>query len=233
MTTLFTQEETCFICGVTGEFIVIGSTNRFGSPDLDTRPPLMMRQTIPHWIRRCAGCGYCAPSLIEGPIDARELVHSADYQRQLHDPRFPELANSFLCAAMIQLAQEDWVEAGWSAVKAAWACDDAGQAEAAVHCRDQAVKHFQTAQDEGLAFAQPGGIEAAILADLLRRGRHFDAMQVECDQGLRQASEVTVREILLYQQALGARGDDSCHTIEEAHTFAERPNLPGRSSSLT
>ena len=231
MTTLFSQEETCFLCGTTAEFTVIGSTNRFGSPDLDTRPPAMMRQTIPYWIRRCPGCGYCAASLIEGPIDARDLVRSDDYQRQLRDPRFPDLANSFLCAAMIQLSQADWVEAGWSAVKAAWACDDAARPAAAVHCRALAVTHFQTAQDEGFAFAQPGGIEAAILADLLRRSRRFKETQIECDTGLRRASEATVREMLMYQKALAAAGDDGRHTIEEARGQAGKSPLPGHSWS--
>lgn len=34
------------------------STNKFGSMDLDTRPPRMARDTIGSWVHECPNCGY-------------------------------------------------------------------------------------------------------------------------------------------------------------------------------
>jgi len=59
MTTLFPQKETCFVCGNTSEHTVIGSTNAFGSPDLDLRPPEMQRSTITHRVQRCPTRATC------------------------------------------------------------------------------------------------------------------------------------------------------------------------------
>ena len=53
MTTLDKAIVTCAICGEDAEQIEIGSTNAFGSPDLDLRPPPMKRQTMAFWMQAC------------------------------------------------------------------------------------------------------------------------------------------------------------------------------------
>ena len=58
MTTYFTAEYTCAVCGRTHKFRVVGSTNSFGSPDLDLRPAPMQRDTIHTWVQTCPDCGY-------------------------------------------------------------------------------------------------------------------------------------------------------------------------------
>ena len=40
----------CANCQGQNEQIIIGSTNQFGSPDLDLRPPETARGTILHWL---------------------------------------------------------------------------------------------------------------------------------------------------------------------------------------
>ena len=41
MTTMFSKAVECSICGEKSNHTVIRSTNSFGSPDLDRRPPEM------------------------------------------------------------------------------------------------------------------------------------------------------------------------------------------------
>ncbi len=43
MTTIYNKKITCCLCNKESEYRGIGSTNAFGSPDLDTRPPQMQR----------------------------------------------------------------------------------------------------------------------------------------------------------------------------------------------
>ena len=65
MTMIYDKTKECVICGAQGEFGWILSTNKFGLPDLDLRPPEMYRSTINLWIQRCHGCGFCAPDISE------------------------------------------------------------------------------------------------------------------------------------------------------------------------
>lgn len=74
------------------QYTDIGSTNEFGSPDLDTRPPEMRRSTIFAWVQRCPQCGYCACDVSKAPSQAEALVRSSEYIRQLSDSIYPELA---------------------------------------------------------------------------------------------------------------------------------------------
>ena len=57
MTTQSAEECTCAVCGRVSMQGVIMSTNAFGSPDLDLRPPPMERFTIDHWVQECPHCG--------------------------------------------------------------------------------------------------------------------------------------------------------------------------------
>jgi hypothetical protein len=126
VTTIKEVEKKCALCGKESKQIVLVSTNTFGSPDLDTRPPEMERSTIGCWIHSCLWCGYCATDISEGIEKASEIVRSYAYQQQLHNPRFPDLANEFLCFSLILESVGYYADAGWPSVHAAWACDDEG-----------------------------------------------------------------------------------------------------------
>ncbi|MEM3650434.1 MAG: hypothetical protein QW831_06905 [Candidatus Jordarchaeaceae archaeon] len=124
MTQFEEVEKKCALCGKKSKQIAIISTNTIGSPDLDTRPSESARSTLPYWIEFCRECGFCAPDISHAPEGAAEIVRSEAYQRQLHDPDFPALANRFLCLSLILEKIGVYVGAGWSSVHAAWVCDD-------------------------------------------------------------------------------------------------------------
>lgn len=215
MTTLFEQTETCHICGSEVDYMAVGSTNTFGSPDLDTRPPEMARSTITFWIRECASCGYCAPDLSREQAQAEQTVRSSAYKSQLNHSAYPQLANRFLCWAMVQEAAGVYPSAGWAAVHAAWACDDANSPDAADQCRLRAAQLFQEAKANNSRFAQGAGMEEAILADLLRRSGRFEEAEMVCRQGLDAGAEDVVKQVLTFQARLARQHDRKPYTIEE------------------
>lgn len=221
MTTLFNEKEQCLLCGATSDHTAIGSTNQFGSPDLDTRPPEMQRSTIPFWIRRCPVCGYCAPSLNQGPPAAKTIITGQQYRQQLEHPHYPEKANSFLCWAIIQAEVGNYVEAGWSALHAAWFCDDTKPAVAHV-CRNRALELFECAKVKGVTFVQGVGAEEAVLADLLRRSGQFDKVKPVCESGISKQPIEVIVQVLTYQLALAANHDLGCFTIQQAVEYAQQ-----------
>lgn len=215
MTTVAKSAEKCLVCGKSSDYPVIASTNLFGSRDLDTRPPQMMRSTIFAWIHRCPSCGYCAPNVSEGHAIAAQVVHSEAYLAQRSDKSYPVLANSFLCWALVQEAAGDYAEAIWAAIHAAWVCDDASAIVAADQCRQRAIDLIRRAQAQGISFAEGAGVEQGILADLLRRSGQFDQVEAVCEEGLAKNPEEIVRQVLVFQQALALREDRECHTVAE------------------
>lgn len=216
MTTLFREKTRCAVCGIATEYTCIGSTNAFGSPDLDTRPPEMQRSTIFAWVQRCPECGYCAPDVRKAPSQAAVLVHSPEYASQLSDATYPTLANSFLCKALIDESSADYAAAAWSLIHAAWACDDAEKPESAKTCRNKAVDMIENALGRGQTIGSQDGADTAILVDLLRRaGRLTEARELISTK--RPAIiENIISRILTYQDALLVKGDEACHTIAEA-----------------
>jgi hypothetical protein len=59
------------------------------------------------------------------PESARALVESDEYRAQLLDKNFPELANTFLCYALLPEPDKIYEAAAWASIHAAWTCDDA------------------------------------------------------------------------------------------------------------
>lgn len=220
MTTIRKHIETCAICGTANEFLVLGSTNAFGSPDLDTRPPEMQRSTINFWVQRCPMCGYCAPRISENNALTREQLETDDYRDQLDHGDFPTLANAFLCWSLLQEQQNQSKGAGWAALHAAWLCDDAHVASASV-CRKRAIAMFEQAQTHGDVFAQDAGAEQAILADLLRRTGQFEEVKPMCERGLAKQPSDVIRHVLRYQMHLASEHDDHCYRISDALEWAK------------
>lgn len=184
MTTLYEENARCAVCGYEAEYNGIGSTNSFGSPDLDTRPPEMQRSTMFAWVQRCPECGYCASDVSKAPSQSAALVRTPEYARQLYDLTFPELANSFLCKALIDESSGDYAAAAWALIHAAWACDDDARPKPARTCRSKAAAMIEKALGSGQQFAEQDGADTAIQVDLLRRaGRLTEARRLIAAKG--------------------------------------------------
>lgn len=216
MTTLYEKKVRCAVCGTETGLKGIGSTNTFGLPDLDTRPPEMRRSTIFAWVQQCPECGYCSSDVSKAPLQASSLIQSPEYRRQLTDSTCPKLANGFSCKALIDAGANDFASATWALIHAAWACDDAKKPDAAKTCRSKAADMMLKAIENGQEIAKQEGAETAIRVDLLRRaGRHAEARQLIATKGPAITEDI-ISKILAFQDALLGKDDEACHTISEA-----------------
>lgn len=216
MTTQYEEKKSCGICESENEYIVIGSTNSFGSPDLDTRPPEMERSTMFAWIQRCPDCGYCNSDVSKAGSDEQTIVKGADYQSQLTDPTYPALANSFLCKAISDRAAGSYADTTWDLIRAAWACDDSGHAEQAKTCRKTAADMLELSQASKQKAASDERAETAILVDLLRRSGQPERAQRILTKQARETTQDVIGRVLSFQELLIQRRDFSSHTIAEA-----------------
>ena len=216
MTTIFKKKTTCGFCNRKSEHFIIGSTNAFGSSDLDTRPPAGMRHTINTWVQRCSYCGYCAANIEKASEGAEAIMQSQEYRLQLANDQYPELANSFLCKAILEKVKNDFPRAIWTTIHAAWACDDSGNNESAKQCRIKAVELIKNAVSRGQTISNEPGADIALTVDLLRRSGQFDEALQMIERKETEIKNTTIRKILKFHRKLISRADDRCYAIDEA-----------------
>ena len=219
MTTYSTAEVTCSVCHTSVSHNALASTNEFGSRDLDLRPAEMMRSTMGTWVQQCPKCGLCAASLDHAPQGAAEGVQTSEYRAVLHGPsRMPKLARQFRAEALLTERAGQLATAANRALCAAWACDDAGEAEAAVECRTLAIGLFVRASGGNGRPAkdvpEPDTLNL-LLTDLLRRTGRFDEARARCEMALHTKNDV-MRAVARFQRALIDKADTAVHRIEEA-----------------
>ncbi len=217
MTTLATHVFSCGLCGESSEYTVLLSTNAFGSPDLDLRPPEMQRSTMHTWLQLCPHCGYCAPDISTAPADA--LAYRAqEYLAALNREDYPDLARRFLAYAHAAGAS-DPASAGHAFLHAAWVCDDAGRRHQSAECRKWAAECFRRCKpfshsDEGLG-------TGAVLVDVLRRCGQFEEASAECAALVAVPGATGVlRDVLQFQQGLIAKADLGVYLVSDCNESA-------------
>jgi len=216
--TSFTWEaKKCAICGSYNIYEKPASLFIFREPDLDLRMFVLGRD---HFLRTlvevCPSCGYCAIDSSKKIGKAEKLVRSDHYKRQFNNPNFPELANAFLCSAMIQESVNDYAKAGLSCIYAAWACDDEGFETAARDCRKKAIVLLQKARKNKQRFLDKGSEEEELLIiDLLRRSGQFERALELCDKTSKKNPKKRVLDILKFQKQLIEKSDTKCHNLSE------------------
>ncbi len=232
--TTYPKKHRCSLCGTEHDYHHMGSAYVSGSPDLDTRPPETERTAIFTLVQRCPGCGYCASDVSNARPGAETVVKSAAYRRQLRADAYSTLANSFVCKAMVDRAADEYADATWALILAAWACDDEGHDAEAVTCRGDAADMLMIAEDHGQTVGQGEGASTAILVDLLRRLCRLD----EAHKAIGRRRDGHVQEVIVrileYQELLIEQGDTNCHTIAGAFEDEDEGDhaSPGGSTGL-
>lgn len=174
----------CGLCGVENVRVAGRELPSNGPPDFDTRPGEPLRSTLPEWVQRCSGCGYCATDISAIHEDAVELVRSPLYVQQWSAEGFPEKAREFLCYALILQQVGQWADAGWTSLHAAWACDDGHEEAGAMRCRNQALLLWERGKSLGQNFGDDLTMEFVVAADLYRRTEQFERAVVTCSEAL-------------------------------------------------
>jgi hypothetical protein len=201
---------------------VLDSTSTHGPRDLDLRPAELERSTIWSWVQRCNWCGYCAANIAGVTQLPADAVERDEYRAQLVDADFPDLANSFLCSALLaeQLGRTD--DAALDIISAAWVCDDEGSPEAAVRCRLRAVELLRGS--EGGAPFGNAETKHVVIVDLLRRAGQFDEAVAEADTALADATGA-VAEILAFSRARALAGDVQTYTVKDAQATHDESSV--------
>lgn len=216
MTLMYEKRKKCAVCRKRSKYSLLRSTNAFGYKDLDTRPPEMERSTINLWVQRCPYCGYCAPDISERTENSKKIVYSVSYIKQLNDPEFSRLANEFLCCSLIQENAEEYADAGWSNIHAAWACDDADLIIQSQNCRMKAVVLLQKAKENGQMYGQDTISEVVIMVDLLRRSCQFEKALKLCEEELKNNPEKSIKDFLRFQKKLINKSDIACYNFGDS-----------------
>jgi hypothetical protein len=178
----------------------------------------MRRSTMAYWVHECEECGYVAPELENAAATDAKRVATTDYRQALSRGDRARLANRFVCRALLEEAAGDLGSAGWRRLHAAWACDDADQAEEARVQRLAALGLFERARAQGgRAMKSVAGGDELLLADIARRSGEFERALQYCSAGLA-LPEVPafVTSLLMLQQDLVRARDTACHTVAEA-----------------
>lgn len=178
------QSIRCGNCGAEHPYTILIHAEELEPPDLDTRPGETLRASLPLWMKRCPSCGYCADEIGGIHEDAASVVESAAYQAQLNDARFPAKANEFICHALILEYLGQYADAGWTAMHAAWACDDAALPSAATLCRRMAIRAWTAGKQHGQAFHDTHESEFLIACDVHRRMGEFEHALTACNLGI-------------------------------------------------
>ena len=219
MTTYEDETLTCAICGGQSRHSVLMSTNAFGSPDLDLRPPQMKRSTMHHWLQECPHCGYVAADLAQADPEVRALVRGPDWmalQKSAIAPA-PLVGGKFLIHAAIQAAIDQPAAAANSMLCAAWECDDGGiwSAEAQA-CRRRAADHFKRALAENRVEPARMPTVQLVLLDVLRRAQLWDAARAHSDTIDGAGLDNIMAAVLRFERRLIEKRDDRCYTVADA-----------------
>jgi len=216
MTMMFEVGVKCCVCGEESSHMAIGSTNSFGSSDIDTRPSEMQRSTISHWVQRCPSCGYCAPDLWECETGVSEIVATDEYQNIIADTQMPEVAASFLAWSHIEQKQGQFANSAWGAIHAAWICDDENNYEESVKCRKQAISLIGMASSHAQTIAEQTGLSEVITIDLMRRAGMFEEALKLAEITKAKEFEKIIIKVIKYEEKLIAQKNIESHTVSEA-----------------
>jgi hypothetical protein len=207
----------CALCGADNDVVEEPQMSQSSEPpDLDTRPGEPLRSTLAAWVQSCSSCGYCASEIGVAHARAREVMESEAYQQVLRDPSMPQKVREFLCYAYLLDRIREHADAGWSALHAAWLCDDLAHSEAACRCREQAIEYWKHGKHLGQSFSDDLASEYALVADVHRRMAQFELAQVTCSEALDiEDLPPVIEQVLRRQKTLIEQKDTSAHSLRE------------------
>jgi hypothetical protein len=224
MSTWSASRIECALCHQANSCSLLLGTNTFGGvSDLDTRLGGAARKDTIRAIQRCSRCGYCGPDIARVKEPASEIVSSDRYKQVVDDGTLPELARQWLGWSLIAEASNEPADAGWAALSAAWACDDAGCAEGAERSRNRAAALFQAVIQAGQKLSPAAEGDAAILADILRRAGRFAEAKASCAIELGPETPELIAAGLAFQRFLCEREDRRGYSFNELKRHHRAP----------
>ncbi|MBQ2654605.1 MAG: hypothetical protein IJF83_13715 [Methanobrevibacter sp.] len=209
MTIIRNFDEKCSVCGKSSPQPVLTSTNSFGYPDLDFRPPEMQRSTMNTWIHECPHCGYVAGNLEEDADFPDDFLKSDEYLSCEGNDFKSDLSKLFYRSYLISRHKGDVMMCFLSLRNCAWKCDDY-EDENALSIRRLALPYL----DELIKTADEDKNSLLLIkAYFLRRIGEFEKLLREYE-GLTIDDEV-MNSVILFQLERAREGDTECYTVED------------------
>ena len=209
MTMIIDIEVKCSVCGKTSEQPALMSTNSWGYPDLDLRPPEMKRSTMNAWIQECPNCGYVAGKLDDELGISEEFLKSDEYVNCGGLDFKLDLAARFYREYLIANEKNDLEQSFQSLHHCMWKCDDA-QDPLASDIRRLAIEVADRLIESG--FENRDTI-LVMKADFMRRTGQFDEMIREYRDIF--FDDENLNKVIQYQIEKSIERDDGCYTTEE------------------
>jgi hypothetical protein len=216
MTTLRSIETICGNCGQGSEQTILTSTNSFGAPDLDFRPPPMKRSTMGMWLQECMNCRLVCHAIDDPPTGASDILDDPKYLAIVNDRSANEVLRKFKSWAYLTDALNLMPDAAFAHLHVAWLADDQKKPDLAKAERTIAVAKLSGLRNEGKLYPDQPGAAEALIADLWRRTGEFDNAIHEASRCASIAKEDQLTRICAFQTALARLGDADVHTIADA-----------------
>ena len=216
MTTFRSARTICGNCKQESEQTILTSTNSFGAPDLDGRPPPMKRNTMSMWLQECPHCRLVCQRIDDPPQGVAVFVAEPRYLAVVNDGSVSDVTRKFRSWAYLASALKMASEEAFAHLHLAWLADDENDPALAKAERSIAVAKLGVLRDEGKLYpTQPGAAEV-LLADLWRRNGEFDNAIHEASRCASIAKQNRLLRICALQTALAKRGDANVHATDEA-----------------
>jgi len=210
MSTFYRRTKRCAMCWSKSEYTEIGSTNTFGSPDLDLRPPEMQRSTMPYWVERCPKCGYVAYDISKKSAISRKWLKQPQYLSCEGHVFANTLAALFYKLYMIAKATNNADEAFQALLNAAWACDDQKDEENAVMCRKLLLPYLDQIIDNAGKKAET---LLLVRADVLRRAGMFELVIEEYTDKV--FADALLNSICQFEIMKARQKDSACYQVAD------------------
>jgi hypothetical protein len=128
----------------------------------------------------------------------------------------PEKVRHFLAYSEILARIQQLADAGWTALHAAWWCDDAGCREPATLCRRRALEFWKHGKQHGQSFGDDLPHEYAIVTDIYRRCGEFEKAIATCSEALDMEDLSPIMDSMLRRQKTYIeRKDTGRHSLAE------------------
>ena len=209
MTMINDIERECSVCGEKSMQPTLMSTNSWGYPDLDLRPPEMQRSTMHVWIQECPNCGYVAGRLTDELEIPKDFLKSDEYLNCEGNDFKSDLSKRFYKLHMIGRESGNVEKAFYGLRNCIWECDDV-QDELAVEMRKRAV---ELADELFKRDTEDKELIILMKADFLRRSGQFDRLIEEYENIT--LDDGNSDRVLRYQIEKAKEQDDECYTTEE------------------
>lgn len=216
MTTYLEKEEKCAVCQKSSSFLVLTSTNSFGSPDLDLRPAGDERHTISDRLQECKCCGYVNDRVAQLKVNA---------EKTMAEPTFTDIQNAdikiqsfkkFFKASLFAENANEFDQAAYYSLCSAWCSDDKKNSEYAVVGRRRALQLFQRHLVEHNPPEEDALVAKTQMIDLSRRIADWQFAEKLATEILDIADDDVIKKVARFQLKLIEARSTGAFTIEQA-----------------